>query len=169
MTTKAWAREMALYTRWQEDTLFGLCDRLSDAERKRDNGLFFDSIHHTLDHILMVDGRLLTYVVDGRPPSEPFAPGRIVHDDYEALKRARFIFLDELQALIEARFEGWLDETITLNAAHLGRERTVPRQFYLMQLFNHGTHHRSQVTAALHRMGFDYGSTDLPYNPLSQY
>jgi hypothetical protein len=25
------------------------------------------------------------------------------------------------------------------------------------------------VTAELHRMGIDYGSTDLPYNPLSQY
>ena len=53
--------------------------------------------------------------------------------------------------------------------ASLGRERTVPRQFYMMQMFNHGTHHRSQVTAALHRMGIAYGNTDLPYNPLSQY
>jgi hypothetical protein len=25
------------------------------------------------------------------------------------------------------------------------------------------------VTAELHRMGIDYGNTDLPYNPLSQY
>jgi hypothetical protein len=25
------------------------------------------------------------------------------------------------------------------------------------------------VTSALHQMGVDYGSTDLPYNPLSQY
>ena len=88
MTTKAWAREMTLYTKWQEETQFGLCETLSDAERKRDNGLFFGSIHHTLDHILMVDGRLLRYVVDGQGPSEPFEPGRIVHADYDALKQA---------------------------------------------------------------------------------
>ncbi len=169
MTTKAWAREMALYTRWQEETLFGLCDTLSDGERKRDNGLFFGSIHHTLDHILMVDGRLLGYVVDGQPPSAPFEPRRIVHEDYDALKQARFDFIESLQALIESRAEDWLDETVTLHAPHLGRERTVPRQFYMMQIFNHGTHHRSQVTAALHRMGIAYGNTDLPFNPLSQY
>jgi uncharacterized damage-inducible protein DinB len=36
-------------------------------------------------------------------------------------------------------------------------------------MFNHETHHRSQVTSALTQMGIDYGNTDLPYNPLSQY
>ena len=169
MSTKAWAREMALYTRWQEGTLFGLCETLSDAERKRDNGLFFGSIHHTLDHILMVDGRLLRYVVDGQPSGDPFEPRRIVHEDYEALKQARFAFNTDLLALIEDRPDDWLDGTLTMHAAHLGRERTVPRQFYMMQMFNHGTHHRAQVTAALHRMGIGYGNTDLPFNPLSQY
>ena len=99
---------MALYTKWQEVSLFVLCETLSDAERKRDNGLFFGSIHHTLDHILMVDGRLLRYVIDGRPPSEPFAPGRIVHEDYNALKQARLAFTDDLLTLIDGRPDGWL-------------------------------------------------------------
>jgi uncharacterized damage-inducible protein DinB len=70
---------------------------------------------------------------------------------------------------LRARPETWLDETVRYHHPRLGRERVHPRQFPLMQLFNHGTHHRSQVTAALHAMGIDYGNTDLPYNPLSQY
>jgi uncharacterized damage-inducible protein DinB len=36
-------------------------------------------------------------------------------------------------------------------------------------MFNHQTHHRSQVTAMLRQMGIDYGNTDLPANPLSQF
>ena len=169
MTTKAWAREMALYTKWQDENLYRQCDTLPDSERSRDRGLFFGSIHHTLDHILMVDGRLLSYVVDGQPPTAPFEPDTIVHADYEALKQARFVFNDTLLSLIESHAEDWLDETLTLHAPHLGRSRTVPRQFYMMQIFNHGTHHRSQVTSELHRMGIAYGNTDLPFNPLSQY
>jgi len=55
------------------------------------------------------------------------------------------------------------------SASAFRRDRVHPRQFPLMQMFNHGTHHRSQVTSALHTMGIDYGSNDLPYNPLSQY
>ena len=169
MTTKAWAREMALYNKWQDDNLFRNCEALPETERTRDRGLFFNSIHHTLDHMLMVDSRLLTYVVDGKAPSAPFEPSKIVHEEFPALKQARFAFDNALLAMIEDRPYDWLDETLTLHAAHLGRIRTVPRQFYMMQIFNHGTHHRAQVTAELHRMGIAYGNTDIPFNPLSQY
>ncbi|WP_245259128.1 DinB family protein [Salinarimonas rosea] len=44
-----------------------------------------------------------------------------------------------------------------------------PRALYLMQMFNHQTHHRAQVTAALHRVGVDYGSTDLWFRPGSPF
>ncbi|YAF94156.1 MAG: DinB family protein [Nodularia sp. CChRGM 3473] len=35
-------------------------------------------------------------------------------------------------------------------------------------MFNHQTHHRSQITSELHKMGIDYGCTDLPYNPYNE-
>ncbi len=52
-----------------------------------------------------------------------------------------------------------------------GRLQSVanPRALYLMQMFNHQTHHRAQVTAALHRVGVDYGSTDLWFRPGSPF
>ena len=169
MTSKAWALEMALYSKWQNDGLFSLCDALPDEERKRDRAMFFGSIHHTLDHMLMVDGRLLEYLVAGRPPEQPFAPAKIVHPAYADLKRVRAGFDNDLLTLIESRPDAWLDETITLDSAHLGRSRTVPRQLYMMQIFNHGTHHRAQITSELHKMGIEYGNTDLPFNPHSRY
>jgi uncharacterized damage-inducible protein DinB len=35
-----------------------------------------------------------------------------------------------------------------------------------MQMFNHQTHHRGQVTTLLKQTGIDPGITDLPWAPL---
>ncbi len=53
---------MALYNRWQNERLYGLCAGLSDLERKRDRGMFFRSIHKPLDHVLYIDRALLHIV-----------------------------------------------------------------------------------------------------------
>ena len=169
MNGKAWAREMALYNKWQNETLFGHCAALSDKALRQDRGLFFGSILHTLDHILMVDVRLLDFVVSAAPPSAPFEPRKRVYDDFEALSRARAAFDADLLSTIDGWDEAWFDDSISFHIEALGRTRTVPRPFYAMQMFNHATHHRSQVTSELHRLGIDYGNTDMPFNPLSQY
>lgn len=166
--TKGWALEMALYNKWQNDKLYGLCDAIEDTERTRDRGMFFGSIHATLDHILMVDRVLWHFATTGEP-IQGFDPNAKLYDNFSVLRQERAAFDDHAISEIRARPIAWLDETITSYNQRLARERTFPRQFSLMQMFNHGTHHRSQVTAELHRMGIDYGNTDLPFNPLSQY
>lgn len=168
MSTKEWALEMALYNKWQNDKLYGICDGLSDAARRQERGLYFGSIHRSLDHILMVDRVLWDFTLSGEPPRN-WNPNARVTDDYEALREARIAFDDQLLEKLRLQPKAWLDEEIRYHHPRLGRDRVHPRQFPLMQMFNHGTHHRSQVTSALHQMGIDYGSTDLPYNPLSQY
>ena len=169
MNSKAWAREMALYNKWQNDALFGHCAGLSEAERREDRGMFFANIHHTLDHILMVDERLLGFVKTGTPPTAPFEPRTLVHDDFASLSAARAAFDAGLLETIDGWGEDWLEETIRFYIEALGRERVMPRMFYAMQMFNHATHHRSQVTSELHKPGIDYGNTDMPFNPHSQY
>ena len=168
MSTLAWAIEMALYNKWQNETLYGLCDAMDDDARKQDRGMFFGSIHRTLDHILMVDRVLWDFTVSGKPPRD-WDPNAKVTDDYATLRRGRMAFDAMLLDALRARPADWLDEMVAYHHPRLGRERRHPRQFTLMQMFNHETHHRSQVTSALHRMGIAYGNTDMPYNPLSQY
>jgi uncharacterized damage-inducible protein DinB len=168
MSTQAWAIEMALYNKWQNDKLYGLCDGLSEEERMRDRGLYFGSIHRTLDHVLMVDRVLWYFTLNGEPPKD-WDANKKLYDDYPTLRRERVVFDAALLDELRARPANWPDETVTYHHPRLGRARSHPRQFTLMQMFNHGTHHRSQVTSALHQMGIDYGSTDMPYNPLSQY
>ncbi len=168
MSAKAWALEMALYNKWQNEKLYGLCAEIGDADRTRDCGMFFGSVHATLEHILMVDRVLWQFAMTGQP-IKGFDPDRGLNDDFTTLRLERIAFDDNAVSEIRARPIVWLDEAITTYNERLGRDRTFPRQFSLMQMFNHGTHHRSQVTAELHRLGIDYGNTDLPYNPLSQY
>lgn len=171
MNSKDWAREMALYSKWQNDTLFGHCAALSEEERRLDRGMFFGDIHHTLDHILMVDERLLGIVVNAAMPSAPFEPRKLVREDFAELMADRAAFDADLLDAIEGWSGDWLQETFsfTFGRGAQARQRTAPRMFFAMQLFNHATHHRAQVTSELHRLGIDYGNTDIPFNPHSQY
>ena len=46
---------MAAYNRQMNQQFYAACAELSDAERKQDRGIFFNSIHGTLNHLLLVD------------------------------------------------------------------------------------------------------------------
>jgi uncharacterized damage-inducible protein DinB len=48
-------RMMAGYNRWMNERLYGMCEGLSEEERKRDRRAFFRSIHGTLNHLLLTD------------------------------------------------------------------------------------------------------------------
>ena len=58
MIDRAYVQRMARYNRWQNENLYGVADRLSDDERRRERGAFFGSIHKTLSHLLWADQHL---------------------------------------------------------------------------------------------------------------
>jgi hypothetical protein len=75
MVTPEYVAEMARYNEWQNDVVYGLCDRLPDAERTRDRGMYFASLHRTLNHIARhIDEYLLDTLITGTAPS--FRSGR---------------------------------------------------------------------------------------------
>src|SRR5450432_2641267 len=131
-------RQMALYNRWQNDKLFSLCADLPDAERTRDRGMFFASIHRTLEHILYVDRAMLNMVRTGQRPS--LVLGQPLYSDFAVLRGERKRFDDELASFADQHDAEWLAEKA--NPAF-----RFPRGFQLMQIYNHQTHHRSQVTS----------------------
>ena len=55
MIDRAYVQRMARYNRWQNENLYGVADRLSAEERRRERGAFFGSIHKTLSHLLWGD------------------------------------------------------------------------------------------------------------------
>lgn len=55
MISNGFLRSMGRYGRWQNAALFAAADTLSDAERRRDRGAFWGSIHGTFSHLYWAD------------------------------------------------------------------------------------------------------------------
>jgi tRNA-Thr(GGU) m(6)t(6)A37 methyltransferase TsaA len=161
--TAAFARDLALHNRWQNRALYELCGKVGDDARRLDRGMFFGSIHDTLNHMLVVERVLLGIVRDGT--WSPLDHRAVPFADFGELRAERTRFDDGLVALAGQHDDAWFGATLTFFSQRLGRERTLPRALLVAQMFNHATHHRSQVTSELHKLGLDYGVTDMPFNP----
>ena len=67
MISIGYVDEMAKYARWQNENVYQCCEEIGPQERERDRGMFFGSIHNTLDHICAVNRAILT-ILDGAMP-----------------------------------------------------------------------------------------------------
>ncbi len=59
----------------------------------------------------------------------------------------------------------WLAGTLVYTSRVDGSTRELPRAVAAVHLFNHGTHHRGQLTTLIKQAGRDPGVTDLPWLP----
>ncbi len=166
MVTPDYARTMARYNRWMNDRLYALCAELGDAERKRDAGAFFKSIHGTLNHLLLGDR-----VWMGRFLGKPFAVTSLaqeLHSDFAELRSQRAATDDAIAqwagSLRPEDFQRDLVYTSIVNPA----ERRLPMWIAVTHFFNHQTHHRGQLTTLLSQRGIDPGVTDLIWLPSEQ-
>lgn len=154
---------MARYNQWMNQRLYAACAGLDDARRKRDEGIFFRSIHNTLNHILLADRVWL-----GRLTGEPFAVtglDQVLYDDFDELTAAREQTDRDLIDYVAGCDDDSLSQPFTYRN-FAGEETTLPLLVVLTHVFNHQTHHRGQVTALLSQAGIDYGVTDLIRMPL---
>ena len=55
--------------------------------------------------------------------------------------------------------------TLTYASKVDGRTREIARAVATVHLFNHGTHHRGQLTTLMMQAGYDPGPTDVPWLP----
>ncbi len=134
---------------------------LPDADYRRDVGLYFKSIHGTLNHLL-VGEQLLWFVrfAEGRSPTVALdaevEPGRAQLDTRLREGAARWAPL--IASFAPERWGGTLDYTTMRGmAASLAFGAT------LAHVFNHGTHHRGQLTAALTALGQPSPELDFVY------
>ncbi|MEE2691202.1 MAG: DinB family protein [Pseudomonadota bacterium] len=165
MITPDYARTMAAYNRWQNESIYGAAAGLSDEERRRDRGAFFGSIHRTLSHLRWGDEIWLSRFGDFPPPPPTASLGgsAAVYDDWEELRAGR-IALDET-------IIGWaasltprdLEGDLTWFSGAMKREITRPRALLVAHMFNHQTHHRGQAHAMLTAAGAKPDDTDLPF------
>jgi uncharacterized damage-inducible protein DinB len=164
-------RFLARYNRWFNDRLFGACEQLPDAERNRDRGAFFRSIHGSLNHILWAD-RLWLQRFASQGWAFPALAGEllqvpegavhatVLHEDWAQLRAAR----GELDVAIE-KWVADMPADFLLSTMRYGNTKGVQREHPAWQamthFFNHQTHHRGQVTTLLSQAGIDVGLTDI--------
>jgi len=155
-------RTFARYNRWANGRLAAAVEALDEAAFHADRGLFFRSIQGTLNHLLVAD-RLwfhrITGEIEGEPPT---ALDQILYAERADLLAARaredariVAFADGLD---EARLAG------SFSYRNMARETfTQPLAPVLAHVFNHQTHHRGQVHAALTGLGERAPALDLIY------
>jgi uncharacterized damage-inducible protein DinB len=162
---------LARYNAWMNGKLFDGAAGLSDAERRRDAGAFFRSIHGTLNHLLLTDRAWLwRFTGEKRFAESRDAAGKAIvmtgrldqelYADFEELRRERARTDADITAFAAALTPERLDAEITYRTT-AGVEQRHVLWWAVSHFFNHQTHHRGQVTTLLKQAGVDPGVTDL--------
>ena len=157
---------LASYNQWATARVLDAVAVLPEADYRRDMGLFFHSIHGTLNHLLVGEHHLW-FVRFSQGLSPQVALDTELQPDRQPLAAA----LRELSArwapwiatVPAARWAGTLDYT-TMR----GIPASLPFAATLAHVFNHATHHRGQITAALTALGQPCPELDLVYFLQSQ-
>ena len=164
MITLDYCQHFARYNRWQNQSIFSAAAALPDGTRKRNMGAFFKSIHGTLNHLVVAD-QLWLDRLEGSPTSITSLDQEL-HDDFDALTRKRDHTDNRLDRFVASLDEAHLNSTLTFRRLSGDKnELTLPVPIVMMQLFNHQTHHRGQVSTLLMQCGVNVGVTDLPMLP----
>ncbi len=155
---------LARYNRWANARLTeGVSAVAETAEGeallRRPLDLPMGSLWITLNHLLVAD-RLWLHRITGIGPTYPSLDQEIAPtlDDY---RRERAAEDDRIVDLIPA-LDG-IDERVISYSRVDGTPLTTPLRFIMAHLFNHATHHRSQVFSALRQAGTVVQPLDLIY------
>lgn len=150
---------LARYNVWATRRLLTAVDLLPEVDYRRDMGLFFNSVHGTLNHLLVGEHELwFKRFAAGESPQ--LALNKEIETDRQKLKQrldeGAMGWLPLLDVWPEERLQGQLSYTRTT-----GQAMNLPFAPTLMHVFNHGTHHRGQITAALAILGQSTPELDL--------
>jgi uncharacterized damage-inducible protein DinB len=141
---KAHFDQLAAYNRWANRRIYDDAASLSDDVRKRGVGLFFGSVHGTLNHLLVADYIWMRRFTGDGPVPERLS--QILYEDFAELRTARE---QEDERIFE--FVTGLDRYDGEIAYQNSRGETYRQEIgpALTHFFNHQAHHRGQVHAGL--------------------
>jgi uncharacterized damage-inducible protein DinB len=161
MITPSYVRTMAAYNSEMNRRLYAASSRLSDAERRRDRGAFWGSLHGTLVHILWGDGQWMSRFDGWERPATPIKESDHMLEDYAELCARRVKADADIERWAGNVDEGWLDADMTWFSGAANREVTAPKRLLVTHFFNHQTHHRGQAHALITAAGEKTDDTDL--------
>src|ERR1700753_1759187 len=136
--------QLATYNRWANRRMYTDAASLSDEARKQSAGLFFGTIHGTLNHLLVADYIWMRRFTGDGPQPERLS--QILHEDFAELRAAREAEDERILSFVTGT-ESY-DRVIEYQTS---TGKTFSQQLgpALTHFFNHQTHHRGQVHAGL--------------------
>ena len=150
---------MARYHGWATERLLASIETMPEEAYRRPCGLFFQSVHGSLNHLLLTDSEIWYPRFAGAPTGRIALDAEIESDRSKLASRlivATARWREYVDGLSEAALADDLRFTMTT-----GQARTLPMPAALLHVFNHATHHRGQITAAISMMGFEFQPLDL--------
>lgn len=136
----------AQYNAWANARLYEAAFQLPEPDYRRDVGLFFKSLHGTLNHILIGDRIWLSRLAGESDRS--YRLDAILYDAKADLALARA----EEDARIQALVDGFDEADFRAERRYAragGAEYAQQVADILAHFFNHQTHHRGQAHTAL--------------------
>jgi uncharacterized damage-inducible protein DinB len=141
---KAHFDQLAAYNRWANRRVYDDAATLPDEVRKKGAGLFFGSVHATLNHMLVADYIWMRRFTGDGPVPERL--NQILHDDFAELRAARVREDERIVAFVTGADE--YDRVLEYqnSSGKTFRQALGPA---LTHFFNHQAHHRGQIHAGL--------------------
>ena len=163
MNTIDYFQRLSQYNQWMNEKIYQVCAFIPDEVRREDKKAFFDSIHGTLNHILLADklwlSRFKKYTFEFKSLREELVT------EFDLLWEERQKTDQEIQTYIDSLTEEKLLESWSFNSHSQQRKCTFLLWHLLQHFFNHQTHHRGQLTTLISQCGYDFGVTDLLWLP----
>jgi uncharacterized damage-inducible protein DinB len=152
---------LARYNIWATKRLNQVLETVSDEDFMSDSGLYFNSIFGTLNHLLVGEHYLWFPRFSGQQ-SPRVKLNAIVEND-------RKLLLEKLHNNGYHWISFLKDVDVTVFSQNLhyqtstGKQMRLPYAPTLLHVFNHGTHHRGQITTALTSLGYACPELDMVY------
>jgi uncharacterized damage-inducible protein DinB len=163
MDISTYASGMAAYNEWMNEKVYACAAALTDEQRKRDMDAFFGSVHGTLNHLYLGDEAWMQRVhgepvTMKSPRDQPFA-------EFAELQLERRKLDARISRWAKDLPEAFASSELRVQSVTYRREIVLPGWAVVVQVFNHQTHHRGQLTTLLKQLGQDPGITDFPMMP----
>jgi uncharacterized damage-inducible protein DinB len=149
-------RSLYGYHHWVNDLLLDVVEKVSPQQLHEKFGASFDTIHGTLIHLLGAEEIWLSRW-EARPPERPDAEKLA---DVPAIRQAFQASRQKLNSFIDGLTEERLNSSPRLGLSD-GSTFEIPLWQSILQVLNHGTHHRSELCEMLTRCGQPPPPTDL--------
>jgi len=141
---------MARYNAWANARLYAAARGLPDESYRKNVGAYFDSLHGTLNHLLVTD-RIWMRRMTGSG-DHPARLNAVLFDDLPSLEAARKAEDDRIIRYVDGLSEEDIGKDLSY-ATTKGVPHRNPLGEVLAHLFNHQTHHRGQAHAILTVLG----------------